>query len=58
MLPAATVPAGAAVSYTGPQITYSAGSARTIILIDQPLATTPGLKVITAEDFDPAGAAN
>lgn len=57
MLPATTVPVGA-VSYTGPQINYSAGSARTIILIDQPLATTPGLKVITAEDFDPPGAAN
>ena len=58
MLPAATVPVGAAVSYTGPQVAYSAGSVRTIILIDQPLATTPGLKVITAEDFDPPGAAN
>jgi len=58
MLPAATVPVGAAVSYAGPQISYFAGSARTIVLIDQPLATTPGLKVITAEDFDPSGAAN
>ena len=58
MLPAATVPVGAAVSYTGPQIIYSAGSARTIVLIDLPLATTPGLKVITAEDFDPPGAVN
>lgn len=59
MLPAAAISAGTApVSYTGPQITYSAGSARTIILIDQPLATTPGLKVITAEDFDPPGSAN
>ena len=56
MLPAATVPVGAAVSYTGPQITYPAGSARTIILIDQPLTTSSGLKVITAEDFDPPGA--
>jgi hypothetical protein len=43
MLPAAAVPVGAAVSYTGPQITYPAGSARTIILIDQPLTTSPGL---------------
>ena len=58
MLPATTVPGGAAVSYTGPQITYPAGAARTIILIDQPLTTSPGLKVITAEDFDPPGAVN
>jgi hypothetical protein len=59
MLPAGTVPVSTTIaSYTGPQITYSGGSARTIILIDQPLVTTPGLKVITAEDFDPPGATN
>jgi hypothetical protein len=55
MLPTGTVPVGsAAAAYTGPQVTYSVGSARTIILIDQPLATTPGLQVITASDFDPS----
>lgn len=59
MLPAGTVPVSSAVaSYTGPQITYSSGSARTIILIDQPVSTLPGLKVITAEDFDPPGSVN
>jgi Domain of unknown function (DUF4397) len=53
MLPAGTVPNSTTVAtYTGAQVTYSAGSARTIILIDQQLVTTPGLKVISAEDFD------
>lgn len=59
MLPAATVPFSATIpTYTGPQVTYSVGSARTIILIDQPLVTSPGIQVITAADFDPPGAAN
>ena len=59
MLPTGTVPAsGSITTYAGPQVTYSAGSVRTIILIDQPLATTQGLQVITAEDFDPPGSAN
>jgi hypothetical protein len=59
MLPTGTVPLSSAVaSYTGPQITYSNGSARTIILIDQPVVTPSGLKVITAEDFDPPGSVN
>lgn len=56
MIPAGTVPVGnTAASYTGPQITYAAGAARTIILIDQLPATTPALHVITAEDFDSPG---
>jgi Domain of unknown function (DUF4397) len=42
--------------YAGPQIAYSAGSARTVILIDQSLVTTPGLRVITADDYDPSAA--
>jgi hypothetical protein len=53
MLPTGTVPNSTAVAtYTGAQVTYSAGTARTIILIDQQLVTTPGLHVITANDFD------
>jgi FlaG/FlaF family flagellin (archaellin) len=56
MLPTGTVPISAAAAiYTGPQVTYSSGAARTVILIDQPLVTTPGLHVITADDFDPPG---
>jgi hypothetical protein len=56
MLPAGTVPVTTTIAtYTGPQVTHSVGSARTIILIDQPFITTPGLQVITADDFDPPG---
>jgi hypothetical protein len=59
MLPTGSVPLNTApASYTGPQITYSSGSARTIILIDQSVAPSSGLKVITAEDFDPPGSVN
>jgi Domain of unknown function (DUF4397) len=59
MLPTGTVPLSSAVaSYSGPQITYASGSARTVILIDQALVTPSGLKVITAEDFDPPGSLN
>lgn len=56
MLPAGNIPASTTIAtYTGPQVAYSVGTARTIILIDQPLATTPGFQVITANDFDPPG---
>jgi hypothetical protein len=56
MLPAGTISTGTTLAtYTGPQVTYSAGAARTIILIDPPLVTAPGIKVITADDFDPPG---
>jgi Domain of unknown function (DUF4397) len=54
MLPTGTTPSsGIAAPFTGPQVTYSAGSVHTVILIDQQLASTPGLQVITASDFDP-----
>ena len=53
MLPTGTVPTTTTVAtYTGAQVTYPGGSARTIILIDQQLVTTPGLQVITAADYD------
>ena len=53
MVPAGTIPTSKTVpTYTGPQVTYPAGSARTIVLIDQQHLTTPGLQVITADDFD------
>jgi hypothetical protein len=53
MLPATSVPnSSTAAAYTGAQVTYSAGSARTIILIDQQGSTASGLHVITADDFD------
>jgi len=53
MLPAGSVPNSSTVAaYTGAQVTYSAGAARTIILIDQQVPTAPGLHIITADDFD------
>ena len=52
MVPTGTIPNSTTVAtYTGPQVTYTTGSASTIILIDQQLLTTPGLQVITAPDF-------
>jgi Domain of unknown function (DUF4397) len=54
MVPTGTIPTSTTTAtYAGPLVTYSAGSAATIILIDQQLITTPGLQVITAPDFIP-----
>jgi hypothetical protein len=53
MVPTGTIPTSTTVAtYSGAQVTYAAGAARTIILIDQQLITTPGLQVLTADDFD------
>jgi Domain of unknown function (DUF4397) len=53
LVPTGTIPTSTTVAtYTGAQITYTSGSARTLILIDQQLVTTPGLQVITADDYD------
>lgn len=52
MVPTGTIPASDTIAtYTGAQITYTGGSASTIILIDQQLVTTPGLQVIVAPDY-------
>lgn len=52
MVPTGTVPASDTIStYTGAQVTYTGGSAATIIMIDQQIVTTPGLQVITAADY-------
>ncbi|HEY8997644.1 MAG TPA: DUF4397 domain-containing protein [Edaphobacter sp.] len=52
IVPTGTVPASDTIAtYTGAQVTYSAGSATTFILIDQQAVTTPGLQVIMATDF-------
>ena len=56
-LPAGTVPTSTTTSsYTGASVSYSGGSARTFVLIDQQLITTPGLQVVVADDYDPATA--
>jgi hypothetical protein len=55
--PAGTVPLStASPAYTGSQLYYPAGSARTVILIDQPAvpASTPSLQILVADDFDPS----
>ena len=52
IVPAGTVPTAATVAiYTGPQVTYTAGSATTVVLVDQQLVTTPGVQVISAPDY-------
>ena len=56
-LPAGTTPtATGSTFYTGAAVSYGGGVARTLILIDQQLITTPGVQVITADDYDPIGA--
>jgi hypothetical protein len=53
VLPSGTIPPNPSLAiYTGPQVSDAPGSVRTIILIDQQL--TPGIQVITANDFEPA----
>jgi hypothetical protein len=55
IVPTGTTPDSTTVAaYSGTQITYASGAARTIVLIDEQVVTTPapGLQVITADDFD------
>ena len=59
VVPTGTVPgSGTSPLYSGSQIDYASGAARTIVLIDQPLVTTPSLKVIPADDYDSPVATN
>jgi hypothetical protein len=52
MVATGTIPASDTIAtYVGAQVTYTAGSASTVILIDQQLITTPGLQVIVAPDY-------
>ena len=58
-VPAGTTPTTASgTSYTGPAITYPAGAARTIVLIDQQTGSTPGLQAVIANDVDPTSVTN
>ncbi|MDE3103768.1 MAG: DUF4397 domain-containing protein [Acidobacteriota bacterium] len=53
LVPTGTVPTSTTIAtYTGAQVTYNSGAARTFILINQQLLTTPGVQVITADDYD------
>lgn len=58
MVPTGTAPVSTAAIYTGPQVSYSSGSARTIILMDQQPIAVSGLQVITAEDYTSPTAGN
>lgn len=59
IVPAGTIPTSSTVAtYTGPQVTYTAGSATTVVLIDQQLVTTPGLQVVSAVDYTSPTATN
>ena len=54
MLPAGTIPTETTIpAYTGTQVVYADGSARTIILIDQLQVSGYRLQAITAADYDP-----
>ena len=58
-VPTGTVPTSTTVAtYTGAQVTYSGGSATTIVLLDQQLVTTPGVQVISATDYTSPTATN
>jgi len=51
--PTGTVPTSSTTPlYSGSQVEYSGGAARTILVIDQRLVTTPGVQVITTDDYD------
>ncbi|MBB5066870.1 DUF4397 domain-containing protein [Granulicella mallensis] len=53
VLPAGTTPVPTTVTlHTSTQVTYTSGSARTIVFIDQPVATTPGVQAVVADDYD------
>jgi hypothetical protein len=59
LLPAGTTVTNATVPlYTGTKTIYSAGAARSIILLDQPAIAPASLQVVTANDFDPPEASN
>jgi hypothetical protein len=53
VFPTGTVPTATTVAaYTGAVVTYNSGSARTIVLLDQKLLSTPSVQVLTADDYD------
>lgn len=53
IVPTGTVPVATTTTlYTGANTTYSAGAARTYIIIDSVLVTSPAVKVIEAKDYE------
>jgi hypothetical protein len=54
MLPTGTTPAvNGTTSYTGAAVVYASGSAKTLVLLNTALVGTPGLQVVSANDYDP-----
>jgi len=52
-LPTGTIPtASTTTAYTGPSVTYASGSARTFVLVNQQVISTPGIQVVTGDDYD------
>lgn len=59
LLPAGTVPVAATATtaatvalYTGPATAYPAGSARTVVLLDTQVTTSPAVQVVIISDYD------
>ena len=54
VVPAGTAPTNQALPLmTGPQTNYAAGAVRTVVLVDHPNTSMPGVDAITANDYDP-----
>jgi hypothetical protein len=54
VVPAGTAPTNQALPLmTGPQTSYVAGAVRTVVLVDHPNPSMPGVDAITANDYDP-----
>jgi len=54
VVPAGTAPTNQALPLmTGPQTAYAAGAVRTVVLVDHPNPSMPGVDEIVASDYDP-----
>jgi hypothetical protein len=57
--PTGTTPIATTVAtYTGSTVTYSSGSAATVILLDNKILNSPALQVVTAQDYASPGASS
>lgn len=55
VVPAGTAPTNQALPLmTGPQTTYPAGAVRTVVLVDHPSPSQPGVDEIVANDYEPS----
>ena len=53
VVPTGTVPISTTTTLlTGPQVGYSAGAVRTVVLMDQQITSTPGVQAIVGDDYD------